>query len=142
MQQRFTFKKHERLTHRKVIDQLFQEGTALKQFPLMLLVLPNPLPTTEPLQVVVVVSKRNFKRAVDRNRIKRLMRESWRHHKHLVKDELTKEQMHFAVALVFNGKEIPPFTEVDAKISELCSRLKEDIPKFRDQGESSRNERL
>ena len=137
MQQRFTFKKHERLTHRKVIDQLFQEGAALKQYPLMLLALSNPHPTEEALQVVVVVSKRNFKRAVDRNRIKRLMRESWRHHKNALREEIAAAGMHLAVALVFNGKELPEFTEVDAKISELCIRLKEDIPKFRDQGESS-----
>ena len=137
MQQRFTFKKHERLTHRKVIDQLFQEGAALKQYPLMLLALSNPHPTEEALQVVVVVSKRNFKRAVDRNRIKRLMRESWRHHKNALREEIAAAGMHLAVALVFNGKELPEFTEVDAKISELCVRLKEDIPKFRDQGESS-----
>ena len=137
MQQRFTFKKHERLTHRKVIDQLFQEGAALKQYPLMLLALSNPHPTEEALQVVVVVSKRNFKRAVDRNRIKRLMRESWRHHKNALREEIAAAGMHLAVALVFNGKELPEFTEVDAKISELCIRLKEDIPKFPDQGESS-----
>lgn len=137
MQQRFTFKKHERLTHRKVIDQLFQEGAALKQYPLMLLALSNPHPTEEALQVVVVVSKRNFKRAVDRNRIKRLMRESWRHHKNALREEIAAAGMHLAVALVFNGKELPEFTEVDAKISELCIRLKEDIPKFRDQGETS-----
>lgn len=137
MQQRFTFKKHERLTHRKVIDQLFQEGIAFKQYPLMLLALSNPHPTEEALQVVVVVSKRNFKRAVDRNRIKRLMRESWRHHKNALREDIAAAGMHLAVALVYNGKELPEFTEVDAKISELCVRLKEDIPKFRDQGESS-----
>lgn len=136
MQQRFTFKKHERLTHRKVIDQLFQEGTAFKQYPLMLLALSNPIPTEEPLQVVVVVSKRNFKRAVDRNRIKRLMRESWRHHKNALRDALGEAKMHLAVALVYNGKDLPEFTEVDAKISELCVRLKEDIPKFRHEGGS------
>ena len=97
----------------------------------MLLALSNPIPTEEPLQVVVVVSKRNFKRAVDRNRIKRLMRESWRHHKNALRDALGEAKMHLAVALVYNGKDLPDFTEVDAKISELCVRLKEDIPKFR-----------
>jgi len=79
----YTFGKGEKLTEKKIIDGLFGPVTHFKQYPLRL----NLLPIEEnikwgyPAKVLIVVGKRSFKRAVDRNYQKRLIRETFRIHK-------------------------------------------------------------
>lgn len=125
---RFTLRKRERLTHRTIIERLFQTGKAYKDYPLILLVLPCELDV--PTQIVVNVSKRAFKRASDRNRIKRLLREAWRHSKHEVNDTAAAAQHQFALAYLYVGRELPEASLIHTKISELNQRLIQDIPKF------------
>jgi ribonuclease P protein component len=96
---RFTFRKAERLCSQKLLDGLFRHGTAFNTYPLRFVVWRTaagtpvsgelgfvPRPGFSP-QVVLSVSKRFFKRAHDRNRIKRLLREAWRHHKLSLENE-------------------------------------------------------
>ena len=92
MAKQFTLKKDERLKRRKIIEQLFSEGRAVTAFPIRVQYkMVDQL--TEPLQAGFSVSSRNFKRAVDRNRIKRLMREAYRLQKLPLEQALqTKEQ--------------------------------------------------
>lgn len=125
---RYTFGKHERLTHRQVISTLFNRGKAYKAYPFMLIVMPHPHEPEATAQVVMSVSRRSFKRAVDRNRIKRLMRESWRHRKHELYTGAEQAGMKLAIALVYMGKELPSQHDADVKISEVLKRLKDDIP--------------
>ncbi len=125
---RFTFRKHERLTHRIIIERLFQEGKAYKDYPLILLVLPCEL--SRPTQITMNVSKRAFKRAPDRNRVKRLLREAWRHNKHEVNAAASSAECQFALAYLYVGKELPHASLIHTKISELNQRLIQDIPKF------------
>ena len=75
---RFTFRKHEKLKSRKLIGKLFEEGKSVKKFPLRLVYLQTEHTSDSKIQAGFSVPKRNFKRAVDRNRIKRLMREAYR----------------------------------------------------------------
>jgi ribonuclease P protein component len=80
----YSFPKKEKLTSKIIIDRLFKDGQSRFKYPFRVLFLsddtyPEPFP-----QLVISVSKRNFKRAVDRNRIKRLIREAYR----LQKEEL------------------------------------------------------
>ena len=72
----FTFSKNEKLTSRTLFDGLFAEGTSLKAFPFSLEGVDR--------QVAIVVPKRGLKRAVDRNRTKRQIRELYRLHKHKI----------------------------------------------------------
>lgn len=125
---RFTFRKHERLTHRRIIERLFQEGKAYKDYPILLLVLPCAL--ENPTQITINVSKRTFKRAPDRNRVKRLIREAWRLQKHLVNAAIVTTDIQLALAYLYVGKELPETTEINAKISALNQRLILDIPKL------------
>jgi len=69
------------------------------------------------------VPKRNFKKAVDRNRIKRLTREAWRRNNLKLKTELISEKLTLNVALVFVGKSLPDFKETEAKIILILQRL-------------------
>ena len=81
---RFTYSKDEKLKKRKLIKELFDNGKAATVFPLRVIYLKKDHNGNFPVQTGVSVSKRNFKRAVDRNRIKRLMREAYRLNKHIL----------------------------------------------------------
>src|SRR5690242_16493418 len=101
---RFTFSKNERLSSQKEIDQLFKEGKSLNSPPLKLIWFKKEIPDSSIpyVQVMFGVPKKNFSRAVDRNRIKRLMRESYR----LSKNELFEKigsDAGYNVALLFTG---------------------------------------
>jgi ribonuclease P protein component len=68
-------------------------------------------------------SKRNYKRAHDRNRIKRLMREGYRKQKHIVYSFLEKKEMQCAVLFIFTGRQLPDQAYVHGKIYGLLKRL-------------------
>jgi len=85
-----TFKKEERLTNKKLFEQLFSEGKQLKIFPFRLVYLPKKLEIPTPVQVALAVPKRLIKKAVQRNRIKRQMRETYRTNKHLIYSNCTE----------------------------------------------------
>ena len=72
---KFTLGKEERLKSRKLIGRLYTEGETIKKFPLRMVYLQTEHTSNYPAQVGVSVPKRLFKKAVDRNRIKRLLRE-------------------------------------------------------------------
>lgn len=75
----YSFPKSEKLCSKKRIEKLFRQGNSVQSFPLkMIFVRVDDLPEQIPFQVMVSVPKRHFKRAVHRNRIKRLLRESYR----------------------------------------------------------------
>lgn len=105
----FTFPKKEKLKSRKLIDQLFTEGKSIKVHNIKLLYLKTELPEDVPFQVGVAVPKKNFKSAVKRNRIKRLMRESYRLNKHLV---FNNSEGHFAFLFLYLGKEMPDYKRI------------------------------
>src|SRR5436190_16664548 len=113
---RFTFGKEERLCSRKIIDDLFINGKSFNDFPFRALWMVSPLPSGQPLQVVFIVPKRNFKKAVDRNRIKRQMREIFRHHKHLLAETCQEVNKQVALVLIFNGKNRLLYSGMESKI--------------------------
>lgn len=112
------FPKKEKLKSKKVIERLFQEGRSLTKYPLRLIYLKTPLPV--PVQVVVSVPSRTFKKAVSRNRIKRLMRESYRINKALV---FNNTEGNFAFLFLYLGKEIPTFKEIDRPMLALLQQF-------------------
>jgi len=69
-----TYGKHEKLKSRKLIEEVFTKGQVVKAYPIRLHYLIHDNEEYSPLQAGVSVSKRNFKRAVDRNRVKRLLK--------------------------------------------------------------------
>ena len=87
---RFTLGQQERLKSKKLIEKLYEEGKSIKVFPLRMVYVQTEHTSKFPVQVGVSVSKRNFKSAVDRNRIKRLLRETYRKEKHTVYDAVNK----------------------------------------------------
>jgi ribonuclease P protein component len=99
------------------IDMVFTTGRRINSFPLVMLVTDNAEISGDTL-VLFSVPKRRFKKAVDRNRIRRQMREAWRLNRH----QLPKgPSMH--IALVYTGSAMPDYKDLQAKIIVLLGRL-------------------
>ena len=112
------------LKRKAVMDRVFAVGHTAKSFPLLSrfgqVAKDGPAPT----RVAFTVSKKRFRRAVDRNRIKRLMRESWRNLRSPF-EELVSDHEQCAVVLIFVGKDIPSQEAMDKAMSRLLPRMKE-----------------
>lgn len=119
----FGFSKPEKLKKKAVIDDIFLKGKAIQKNSFAFLYLEQPNAAGVPVQAMFAVSKRNFKHATDRNRIKRLMREAWRTQKNLVYEKAIAQQKQYAVCLMFKGREIPPFSIVNTTVKELLERF-------------------
>ncbi len=118
----YAFPKEEHLCRKKLIDELFGRGSSFGLYPLRLVWLPAVAPTTDPPQVLVSVSKRSFKRAVDRNRLKRLMREAYRLNKYRLLEAPGGHSVAL-LAIIYSGKEKKPFALVEKKLISGLERL-------------------
>jgi len=95
-----TFKKQEKLKKSTLIEKLFAQGKSLTEFPIKLIYLEIEHESPYKIQAGVTVSKRNFKKAVDRNRIKRLLREVYRKNKfRIYESENTKKHIFMFIYL-------------------------------------------
>ena len=113
---RFTFKKEERLCSKKLIDKVFEGKKVIHLFPFSIYYQSCEQDIPYPAQVLFAVSKKNFKKAVDRNHIKRLCRESYRIYKHNIYDILTKEHKKALLVVVYNNKEQMSFETIQSKM--------------------------
>ncbi|MEM8998624.1 MAG: ribonuclease P protein component [Bacteroidota bacterium] len=111
-----SFPKNEKLKSKKVFEQLFKEGRQLKKYPLKLIYLNVAHEEPVKVKVAVVAPKRSFKSAVTRNRIKRLLRESYRLNKPLIFNNIEGK---FAFVFLYLGKEEPHFKDVEEKMRVL-----------------------
>lgn len=112
----YRFPKHEKLKSKKTIEQLFLSGKSVTKFPLKLFFLPVENTDAVKIKTAVSVSKRNFKTAVARNRIKRLLREAYRNNKHII---VENTDQHYAMIILYIGKEMPQFEAVNKKMKTL-----------------------
>jgi ribonuclease P protein component len=123
---RYTLGKEERLKSRKAIEQLFKDGKAFSIFPLRVLYVSEPFTSTgnkSKLRTGFSVSTRNFKKAVDRNRIKRLMREAYRLQKNELAVQLKNGNNSWSVFFIYTAKELPDYKIISDKIQSSIKRL-------------------
>ena len=118
------FGKQEKLKSKKLIEQLFKEGNSITKFPLKLFYLPVSSEQNVKVKTAVTVSKKNFKSAVHRNRIKRLMRESYRLNKHLIFNNI---EGNFAFLILYLGKEMPSYGDVEDSLKGIFRKLVNEI---------------
>ncbi|MFD2517348.1 ribonuclease P protein component [Salinimicrobium flavum] len=115
-----SFGKQERLKSKILIEKLFSEGRSIKKYPLLLLYLPIKDSAEGQNQTGVSVSKRNFKRAVDRMHLKRLMREAFRKNKYLVNSNLESS---YAFMFIYIGREKLTYSQLFTRTEELLKKL-------------------
>lgn len=127
----FSFGKKERLKSRKAIEALFVEGKKFALPPLRVIYRFIPVDPSamqdEVIKVGVSASSRNFKKAVSRNRIKRLLRESYRLQKTRLRQLLLQNHRQLQLFIIYTGKDVPVYQELFDKVTEIIRRLETQV---------------
>jgi ribonuclease P protein component len=113
--------KSERLKSRKQIDQVFKTGKKITLFPFRLLYYTEP--ENGIIKAGFTVSSKNFPRAVDRNRIKRLSREAYRLQKNELQTQVLKNDSCLHLFFIFTGKEVPGYEEISVPLKKILDKL-------------------
>lgn len=117
---RKTFPKRERLYRKKLIRALFDQGKSYNFFPVKLIYLSSSEISQN--QVLFAVPRRNFKKAVERNRIRRQMREAYRLHKHRISYSPDKD-VRFLLAYIYIARKQHSYQDIASKIKVSLDRL-------------------
>lgn len=120
----YRFPKREKLVSKKDIEELFKNGSSFYLRPLLMKY--KPTLSGDAHQTLFSVSKRNYKRAVDRNLIKRRMREAFRLNKHLIDKP---DGAFYHIAFVYVEKTILPYDQIEPKLKKLIKRLNDQASK-------------
>ncbi|WHT40780.1 MULTISPECIES: ribonuclease P protein component [Myroides] len=115
-----TYPREEKLKAKRLIDELFITGKSVSKYPLRLVYIEVDEEEAPPFQTGVSVSKRYFKKAVDRNYYKRLLRETYRKNKHLLVDHMDKK---IAMMLFYQTKDRLNYQEVEHKMKGLFEKF-------------------
>ena len=116
------FQKKEKLKSSKTIENLFLEGKTLSKFPLKIFFLPKESIDTN--MAAFAVPKRNFKSAVDRNRVKRQLRETYRLNKQILEEIHGKK---FVMLFLYLGKVRPQYPELENSMVKLLKKLHDEM---------------
>jgi len=119
----FSYNKKEKLKSRSQLEAIFASGKTFSVFPLKVFFLETGTAQTENVKVGVGVSARHFKKAVQRNRIKRVLREAYRLEKQSLQQQLIEQQKQIAVFFLYIDKEMPAFEVVRDKMKDCLSKL-------------------
>ncbi len=116
----FNYSKNEKLKSKITIGLLFSEGKSVSKYPLRLVYHSGALGDDQQLKVGVSVSKKYFKKAVDRNYFKRVLRETYRLNQHLLKDHLNQP---YALMLFYQSKDRLSYDEINTKTIQLFEKF-------------------
>jgi ribonuclease P protein component len=121
-----TFSKAERLRSKKIIKQLFEKGSEKTEsvflYPFRVVYLTQQNPEIRLVSIIISVSKRSFKKAVDRNLIKRRIREAYRLNKNLIY-KIECSIFPSNIAFVYVGKEILPYSSIEVKLISVLEKI-------------------
>ena len=120
----FSYPKDEKLKSKKTIDLLFTEGKSVSKYPLRLVYIETTFEDDVPLKIGVSVSKKHFKKAVDRNYFKRVLRECYRLNKHLLVDNIDTK---FAMLFFYQTKDKLSYQEINEKTQQLFEKFLKSI---------------
>lgn len=117
---KFTYPKEEKLKSKITIGKLFSEGKSVSKYPLRLVYCTTELGEHQKIKMGVSVSKKNFKKAVDRNYFKRVLRETYRLNKHLLIDNLDQP---YSFMFFYQTKERLSYEEINTKTIQLFEKF-------------------
>tara|TARA_R110002012_G_scaffold322087_1_gene555006 strand:+ start:49006 stop:49395 length:390 start_codon:yes stop_codon:yes gene_type:complete len=120
----FTYSRAEKLKSKKLFEKLFAEGKSVMHYPLRMVYVQTDATQDVAIKAGVTVSKRKFKSAVKRNRIKRVLREAYRLNKAIV---FNNSQANYALLIMYLGKEMPASAQVHKAMVQLLGKFKEKI---------------
>jgi ribonuclease P protein component len=122
-----TFPKSEKLTSRLVMDEIFSTGKELKKFPYLLKYVKETAVETGEVKIVISVPKRKAKLAVDRNRLRRQIREAYRLNKKELLEFCLVNKIKLALFLIYTGKEKEQYQRIEAKLKLTLYELQEKL---------------
>jgi ribonuclease P protein component len=132
MSRLYTFGKKERLSQKKQIDRLFNEGRTFHLSPLKVIYLSGDDSSEYPVRILIAIPRRKFRNAVDRNRLRRLIRESYRLNKHLLLSFLEKAESKLDMGFIYTGNDkdiaYPPIEKSMIRCLQKLQRLIQDPP--------------
>lgn len=118
-----TFKKEERLSSKKLMDELFESGKSVTEYPIRIIWKECELNSSYPVQLAIAVPKKLFKRAVHRNLLKRRIREAYRKNKDGIYKTLAGKGKKIAMVILFSGKEALSYEEIEKKLMVTLQKL-------------------
>ena len=116
----FKYPKNEKLKSKITIGLLFTEGKSVSKYPLRLVYKAGSFDESEKIKMGVSVSKKNFKRAVDRNYFKRVLRETYRLNKHMLIDNLDRP---YAFMFFYQTKDRLSYEEINTRTIQLFEKF-------------------
>lgn len=123
---RNTFKKSERLCSRILMDRLFQgESHSVSAYPLRAVFLPVGTEDQKGVSVLMSVPKKRFHDAVDRNRVKRQLREAYRKHKHALAEKMATREQGLLIAFIYVSAQIEPTAAIEKRMVRLLEKISE-----------------
>ena len=123
----FTLNASERLKSRKLMERVFKTGTRWNKFPLRVSFLIDNDTQDGIIKFGCSAPVRNFKKAVDRNRVKRLMKEAFRLEKHSLAELLKPKNARLIIFVIYTSPDLPKFETIKTSMNELVLKLKEEI---------------
>jgi ribonuclease P protein component len=125
----FSFKKTERLSSQKDLDNLIKKGSVHFLFPLRVVWMVTDYPIPGPAQVAFAVPKKRFKRANKRNLIKRRLREAYRLNKHVLYESLNQKDIHIQLLIVYIAPDVLSYQKIEPKIISILDYIMANIQK-------------
>ena len=123
MSKTFSYNREEKLKSRKLMEQLFSAGKSFTIYPVKVFYLPIVEKLDFPVKVGVGTGSRNFKKATERNRIKRILREGYRTEKKILYDYTLSNNKQVAVFLLYLDKTLPAYKTIKAKMPLIFEKL-------------------
>lgn len=125
----FTYSKNERLKSKTTIGLLFSEGKSVSKYPLRLVYRQAEENSEQKIKIGVSVSKKYFKKAVDRNYFKRVLRETYRLNKHLLWDNVEQP---YSFMFFYQTKDRLSYQEINTKTIQLFEKFLQQVNKTPD----------